>query len=151
MNKIFITGTDGFIGKHLTAQLLTKNISFVAGNRAIYGDLTRQNHWDTVLANCDCVIHLAARVHVMQETSSNALAEFRLNNVQPTIKMALAAKKLGIKRFIFLSSVKVNGEETINTPFTPDDLPNPQDAYGISKYEAEIELLKLHEPGVFEG
>jgi nucleoside-diphosphate-sugar epimerase len=142
MTKIFITGSNGFVGLHLISELTKRNIPFVAGNRTLYGDLVTQNNWENLLFSCSSVVHLAARVHIMNEESSDPLAQF--------LSIAHAAKKAGVKRFIFISSVKVNGEETFDCPFSASDIPAPQDPYGISKMEAEIELLKLHEAGIFE-
>lgn len=150
MKKIFITGSTGFVGKHFIKELVKRNISFVPGDRTLYGDLVKQKNWEGLLNGCDKVVHLAARVHVMDETSSDPLANFRLNNVEVTLDIARAAKKVGVKRFLFISSVKVNGEETFDRPFKANDTPSPQDPYGISKMEAERELLELHESGIFE-
>lgn len=150
MKKIFITGSTGFVGRHLVKVLKKQNISFVAGSRALYGDLVTQQNWEGLLSGCDGVIHLAARVHVMDETSTDPLAEFRKMNVETTLNIARAAKKMGVKRFIFISSIKVNGEETFAQAFKATDISAPQDYYGISKMEAENELLKLHNPGLFE-
>ena len=150
IKKIFITGSAGFVGTHLTNELKKRNIPFIAGDRALYGDLVTQMNWEQILNGCESVVHLAARVHVMNETSSDPLIEFRLSNVEATLNIATAAKKNGAKRFIYISSVKVNGEETFDKPFTASDSPLPEDPYGISKAEAEVELLKLHTPGIFE-
>ena len=150
MNKIFITGSTGFVGSHLTNELRKRNIPFTAGNRTIYADLITQKNWEQILKGHESVIHLAARVHVMNETSTDPLIQFRLSNVQATLNIATAAKKIGVKRFIYISSVKVNGEETFDRAFTASDNPHPEDPYGISKMEAEIELLKMHIPAVFE-
>lgn len=150
MTKIFITGSTGFVGKNLVNELKKRNLSFVAGDRSLYGDLVTQNNWEEVLSGYNSVIHLAGRVHVMCEKSSDPLEQFRLINVIATLNIARAAKRVGVKRFIFLSSVKVNGEETFKTPFSANDLPSPNDPYGISKMEAEAELMKLHVPGIFE-
>lgn len=150
MTKIFITGSTGFVGKHLIQELKKRNLSFVAGDRALYGDLITQKNWEALLTGCDSVVHLAARVHVMNETNADPLSAFRASNVEATLNLANAAKKIGVKRFIFISSVKVNGEETFDRPFKAIDIPAPQDPYGVSKMEAEIELMKLHQPGIFE-
>lgn len=150
MNKVFITGSTGFVGKHLITELKKRNISYVAGTRELYGDITTQSNWKSIITSCDVVVHLAARVHVMDETDSDPLAAFRKMNVDTTMNLARASKEVGVKRFIFISSVKVNGEETFEVPFSPSMSPSPQDPYGISKLEAESELLKLHEPGIFE-
>jgi len=148
--NVFITGADGFVGRHLQKILKEKNISFIAGNRALYGDISTQKNWHKFLIDCEAVVHLAARVHVMNETEDDPLIAFRNYNVKATTELAKAAKSAGVKRFIFISSVKVNGEETYEKPFTSIDNPSPQDPYGISKAEAESELMKLHEANVFE-
>jgi UDP-glucose 4-epimerase len=127
-----------------------KNISYIAGNRNSYGDIVTQENWEHLLLDCNVVVHLAARVHVMEETNSDPLTAFRKMNVEATLNIARAAKSAGVKRFIYISSVKVNGEETVEIPFKSSDIPNPIDPYGISKMEAEIELLKLHENNLFE-
>lgn len=150
MNKIFITGSNGFVGKHLQKVLKDNNISFIAGTRALYGDILLQSNWEDLLKDCQAVIHLAARVHVMNEVETDPLLAFRKYNVETTVNLAKAAKAVGVKRFIFISSVKVNGEETTEKPFTSMDAPAPHDPYGISKAEAEEALLKLHEPNIFE-
>lgn len=150
MTQIFITGANGFVGTHLTSELQKRNISFVASSRSIHGDLVTQKNWEGFLLGCDSVVHLAARVHVMDETTTDPLSEFRKMNVEVTINIACAAKKMGVRRFIFISSVKVNGEVTVDQPFKASESPCPQDPYGISKMEAETELLKLHVPGAFE-
>lgn len=97
-----------------------------------------------LLTNIDCVVHLAARVHIMDDSANDPLFEFRRVNVDGTLSLARQAAKAGVKRFVFISSIKVNGEQSqFEKPFTADDLPNPQDAYGISKYEAEQGLLDI--------
>lgn len=107
-------------------------------------------NWSKALVGVNIVIHLAARVHVISDRASNPFAEFRKVNVEGTLNLARQAANAGVKRFIFASSVKVNGEHTeIGKPFTENDVPNPQDAYGISKLEAEQGLLKIaHETGM---
>jgi nucleoside-diphosphate-sugar epimerase len=97
----------------------------------------------------DVIVHLAARVHVMNDSAEDPLAEFRKLNVDATLNLANQAKVAGVKRFIYISSVKVNGELTAaNQPFVEADVANPQDAYAISKYEAELALTNLcqHSP-----
>lgn len=150
MNKIFITGTNGFVGTHLINEFKKRKFNFVEGTRALYGDISTQKDWEVFLSDCDSLIHLAARVHVMHESSADPLSEFRLYNVESTVNMAKTAKNIGVKRFIYLSSIKVNGEQSYDKPFSSSDISVPDDPYGISKMEAESELLKLHEIGVFE-
>jgi nucleoside-diphosphate-sugar epimerase len=107
-------------------------------------DLTAQTDWSLTLAGADAVVHLAARVHVMQETEIDPLTAFRAVNVDGTLNLARQAAAAGVKRFVFISSVKINGESTqLGRAFTEVDLPNPQDAYGQSKHEAEQGLRQI--------
>lgn len=150
MKKVFITGSNGFVGKSLIKELERNNIPYLAGDRKYYGDIEKQSNWKELLDSCDAVVHLAARVHVMEESAADPLEAFRKINVEATMNLAQASKEAGVKRFIYVSSVKVNGEETGETPFNATDIPHPQDPYGVSKMEAEMKLLTLHEPGIFE-
>src|SRR5690606_23221999 len=94
--------------------------------------------WQDYLSNVDCVVHLAARVHVMRETAEDPLAAFRAANVDATLNLARQAAKAGVRRFVFVSTIKVNGEQTEpDRPFSHIDPPNPQDPYAVSKAEAE--------------
>ncbi len=100
--------------------------------------------WRAALRGVDAVFHLAARVHVMHDTSADPLLDFRRVNVQGTMHLARQAAALGVRRLVFVSSIKVNGEQTTPTrPFRADSTPAPVDPYGISKHEAERELLRL--------
>lgn len=148
--KYFVTGSNGFVGKALITELKKRNIEHIAADRNLYGDIVSQAHWPDLLQGVDCIIHLAARVHIMKEVATDSLAAFREMNVLATFNLAKAAKSCGVKRFIYISSIKVNGETTSSVPFKASDTPNPQDPYGVSKLEAEIELMKLNEPGLFE-
>ncbi len=153
--KILITGATGFVGKSLCSELLrlrqpirlaVRSTSLPIENTevAMVGGIDGNTDWSALLSGVDVVIHLAARVHVMNDTAVDSLAEFRKVNVDGTQNLALQAAKSGVKRFIFISSIKVNGEHTvIGKPFTEDDMANPQDAYGVSKYEAEQVLLRI--------
>jgi UDP-glucose 4-epimerase len=133
---ILITGASGFVGTALTTELKKRNLSYIVFNRFDNADIFNQHVFDTV-------IHLAARVHVMSETAADPLVEFRKSNVIDTIDLARRAVSAGVKRFVYVSSVKVNGELTTDIPFIETDTPNPIDPYGISKHEAEIALLAL--------
>lgn len=110
-------------------------------------DLTATENWDELLESVDCVIHTAARVHVMNETNIDPLVAYRHVNVDGTLNLARVAAKNGVRRFVFLSSVKVNGESVIEQrkPLIESDTPLPKEAYGISKFEAEIGLFRLAE------
>jgi len=153
--KILVTGANGFVGKSLCAELLNQGHTARAAVRTkvvpiknvevtIVGEIDSATDWSTALRDVDVVVHLAARVHVMHDTVVDPLAEFRKVNVDGTLHLALQAAKAGVKRFIFISSVKVNGEHaTLGRPFTEEDVANPQDAYGVSKLEAEQGLLQI--------
>lgn len=161
---VFVTGSTGFVGKKLISYLSQNNIQISAGVRNLpeqsthhinlqwvkTGDLLQQTEF-SFLKEVSAVVHLAARVHRMKETSTNPLAKYRQQNVDLTIKLAKAAKLAGVKKFIFLSSIKVNGEKTEpGKPFLEASIPKPVDPYGISKLEAEKELLQLHVANQFE-
>lgn len=155
-SSVGVTGATGFVGSHLIKKLKldgrhaikafsrksSEDISGVLHEKI--EDICSHPHWKSMLAGLDCVIHTAARVHIMNEPSQNALEEFRRVNVKATLDIAEAAASAGVKRFIFISSIKVNGEETQpNAPFSPDAMPAPTDPYGVSKAEAEIALKTL--------
>ena len=150
MKKVFVTGSTGFVGKNLIKSLDNNGINYIAGSRSTYGDMVTQASWKDLLSDCGVVIHLAARVHVMEETEADPMIAFRKSNVEATLNLANAARSSGVKRFIFISSIKVNGEETPQSAFKASDEPHPLDPYGLSKLEAEVELMKLHTPGIFE-
>ncbi len=150
--KTLITGASGFVGHKLCAALKAQHYDVLAVARSDingYQSLTVSNidgqtAWPFLLNGLDVVIHLAARVHIMNDTSADPLTEFRKVNVEGTLNLARQAAIAGVKRFIFVSSVKVNGEHTeAGKPFNENSVPNPQDAYGISKLEAEQGLLKI--------
>lgn len=150
MTKILVTGANGFVGSALCTTLAERGIDYAAAVRNsnndkqfAIGSLSGKTDWTRALAGCDVVIHAAARVHVMQDTSSDPLAEFRLVNVEATVNLARQAVAAGVRRFVFVSSVKVNGEETTGTPFRASDTPEPRDPYGQSKLEAEKVLFAL--------
>lgn len=158
--KYLITGANGFLGKHLCKYLESQKINYLAtvrsspvANQIATGDLCTYSDWPTLFKGIDVVVHTAAKAHVMPK-SKDHLEQLNQSyikiNFELTKNLALAARANNVKRFIFISTIKVNGEFTDNMPFRADDLPNPSDAYSISKHLAEKELLKLHEPGVFE-
>jgi nucleoside-diphosphate-sugar epimerase len=108
------------------------------------GSLSSEADWTVALRSVDQVVHLAARVHVMNDKSSDPLAEFRRVNVEGTANLARQAAAAGVRRFVYLSSIKVNGEFTeVGHPFTADDAPAPEDPYGVSKQEAELALRQI--------
>lgn len=153
---ILVTGADGFIGRQLCRNLIVRGYRVIAGIwqvgaypegciPLVIGDIAAKTDWDTVLKNVDIVVHLAGRVHVMRENASDPLSAFRCVNVEGTRRLAESAARLGMKRFIFMSTVKVHGEKTENgaKSFSEYDIPNPADAYGQSKWEAEQILREI--------
>lgn len=155
---ILATGATGFVGKAVVQRLLAEDESqrvAVAVRREdpklsarvlqhVTGDLESTTDWSAALGGISAVVHCAARVHVMADTATNPLDEFRRVNVQGTLNLVRQAAAAGVQRFVFISSIKVNGEVTqLGRPFTADDAPAPLDAYGVSKMEAEQGLREI--------
>ena len=150
-----ITGAGGFVGKALCAALLLRGAAVRMGMRSlqnctdnlegvVVGSIDAETDWSEALRGIVTAVHLAARVHVMNDNSADPLAAFRAVNVDGTLNLARQAASAGVKRFVFISSVKVNGEQTEpGHAFTESDAPNPQDAYGQSKHEAEQGLHQI--------
>lgn len=148
---VLITGASGFLGQALCQRLRADKYFLTALARHAPTAMSEpwlqvQRYEDAVglMAGQLCVVHLAARVHVMQDSVADPLGEFRKANVDISLNLARQAAQAGVHRFIYISSVKVNGEETASEqPFLADDEPEPQDPYGISKMEAEQALRSL--------
>ncbi len=152
--SVFVTGGSGFVGSALVGALRLKGNPLTLALRAgaaetglpvfRFEGLTSDQDWSTGLTGQDVVVHSAARVHVMNDTSIDPLAEFRKVNVEGTLNLSRQAAAAGVKRFIFISSIKVNGEgTTLGKPYTAFDAPAPQDPYGVSKLEAEQGLRQI--------
>tara|TARA_R110000764_G_scaffold109055_3_gene195068 strand:+ start:30995 stop:31939 length:945 start_codon:yes stop_codon:yes gene_type:complete len=150
---VLLTGANGFVGKKLCTEVLKSHclLPVVRDKRLLnldnvveVGAIDKNTPWGGVLVEVRCVIHCAARVHIMNDSSSDPLSEFRAVNTEGTLNLARQAAEAGVKRFIFLSSIKVNGESTSDRqPFTAFDSRRPEDPYGQSKSEAEEKLLAL--------
>ncbi len=152
--RVLVTGGTGFIGSAL-AKLLESTSKFdirIAVRQksllqnipsVVVGDITQDTDWTTSLEGIDVVVHTAARVHVMHDSAANPLDDFRLVNTQGTLNLAQQAVESGVHRFIFLSTIGVNGAETTDNPYQADDEVAPHSSYALSKYEAESGLMKI--------
>ncbi len=147
--KVLVTGANGFVGSALCPRLAELGYEVIPvvrrqsniANEVIVHDAAS---WKAALNGCDSVIHLAARAHVMQDQERNPLQAFRVSNVDTTIELAKRAVEAGVRRFVFMSTIKVNGEETApGCSFSPEDLTEPKDPYAISKWEAEQGLFEI--------
>ncbi|GAB6052620.1 SDR family oxidoreductase [Magnetospira thiophila] len=143
--SVLVTGANGFVGQALCTSLEVCGDRVVRATRDRVGPIGSQTDWMPLLFGVDAVVHLAARVHVMQDRSRDPLAEFRLVNVEGTRRLAEQAAAAGVRRFVYLSSVKVHGEATADRPFRVEDVLAPQDPYGVSKMEAEQVLRAISE------
>ena len=144
---ILVTGATGFLGRAVVDHLIEQGRSVRAAVRqdagpgaTAVGDLSTDTDWRAALTGIDTVVHCAARAHVLNETSGNPLAQFRAVNTEATVALAQQAAAAGVRRFVFISSIGVNGSETHGTPFRHDDAPRPHSAYAVSKHEAELAL-----------
>lgn len=161
---VLVTGASGFVGRALSSTLCARGYRVRAvvrtpdtsilpddadsGDRQrltgiVIDDIAHTADWVPVLEGVHTVVHLAARTHVLNESGAESLSEYRRVNVEGTRQLAQEAARAGVTRFVFLSSIKVNGESTRERPFTEADPPCPEDAYGISKWEAEQALRTI--------
>lgn len=153
--KLLVTGASGFVGRRVCEIFVRRGDAVLGSWHTRYEPLAgvewlrllniaEDEGWRSALKGVDAVVHLAARVHVMNDTAIDPLVEFRKVNVHATVLLARQAAVAGVKRFVYVSSAKVNGESTLpGHAFTELDLPNPQDAYGQSKCEAETGLRAI--------
>jgi nucleoside-diphosphate-sugar epimerase len=152
--KLLVTGSTGFIGRALCAEAVGRGLQVRAASRyfsnqgesnecVAVGEVGGNTNWLDALQGCDVVVHLAARAHVTQRTSADSLTEFRKVNLEGTLSLARQAAALGARRFVFISSVGVNGANTSLSPFAETDKPTPHSDYAVSKFEAEMALREL--------
>ena len=148
--NLLITGATGFVGRILCETLDRAGHDVVAavraarglpGERAV-GDIGPDTDWRGALSGVQAIVHLAARVHVMQDNAADPLAQYRATNTEGALNLARQAARAGVKRFVFISSIKVNGEGR-DAPYRETDAAAPEDAYAISKWEAEQGLRRI--------
>lgn len=152
---ILLTGASGFVGRECALSLdragwrvrcavrANNPLAGISAHLCPVGDIGPYTDWSKALSGIHTVVHLAARVHVMREVATDSLAAFRTINVEGTGNLARQAAAAGVRRLVFLSSVKVNGESTAGRAFTESDPPRPADPYGVSKLEAEHTLREI--------
>lgn len=150
-NRLLVTGAQGFVGHRFCQQAESAGFAVTRGVRragqmddgssVAVGDIAGDTDWTRALSGVDVVVHLAARVHVMHETAADPFAAFRAVNVVGTVNLARQAAAAGVRRLVYVSSIKVNGESTKEgQSFRESDPPHPQDPYAVSKWEAEQAL-----------
>lgn len=152
-DTIVVTGATGFVGTALLECLVARGGARVRAvvrrsssllppsvAQVVAGDIDDHTEWTDALTGVDVVVHLAARAHVMRDLAADPLAEFRRTNVSGSMRLAERAARAGVRRFVYLSSIKVNGE---GGTYSESDLPAPEDPYGVSKSEAEAGLLAI--------
>ena len=155
MTTVLVTGASGFLGRPIVDALLGKGHDVLAAVRSVsdalpgavkqfpVGDLSGPVDWTAPLQGVDYVVHVAGRAHRLREDADDPLAEFRKVNSDATVRLAEAASAAGVKRFVFISSIGVNGSETRGEAFTASDAPRPHSPYAISKWEAEQGLQQV--------
>ena len=159
--KVLVTGATGFVGLKLCSDLLANQIEVLATVRSseqaaklpkgavpiLIKSIDANTDWTSAFTGIDAVIHLAARVHIKQETAADPLSEFRMINTQGTIRLAKAAEEAGVKRFIFMSTIGVNGKSSGVKAYSENDIPAPHNMYSVSKREAEVQLEEIASKG----
>lgn len=160
--KLLITGASGFVGSAVFAYFSdkanfdpvgvyrTKQVDIPISSQVIVSEITPTTNWLESLAGVELVIHLAGRAHILNESSVVPLDEFRKTNMYATINLAKQARVVGVKRFLFISSIGVNGSFTTGAPFTESSVAAPHADYALSKWEAESELWKIFEGSATE-
>jgi nucleoside-diphosphate-sugar epimerase len=156
MTNVVVTGANGFIGKALCQTLTCAGYAVTGVVRAadridasapyhfaVIGEIDGTTNWFECMAQVDVIVHLAAQVQVAQRNASQCLATMRMVNFEGTENLARQAAAAGVKRLVYVSTVKINGEQTYGRPFKPEDAPSPRDPYAISKFEAEQALLRV--------
>lgn len=158
--KVLVTGANGFVGRCLCEALIDNGVEvsavvrrpekIIKGVELIVKNLSAKDDFHEILNGIDAVIHLAGRAHVMKENTLDPYHAYHVANVEITKVLAEQAASCGVKRFIFLSSIKVNGESTYSHPFSENDTPRPEDDYGKTKYEAEKVVNEIAKSSAME-
>lgn len=156
MQRVLVTGGRGFVGSALAVGALSNGLTMRVSSRqrlisseaslehSLVGDLGPATDWVAALQDVDAVVHCAGRAHVMTDTAVDPLTAFRTVNTAGTLNLARQAVQAGVKRFVFISSIGVNGSQTMpGKPFSEIDKPNPHNAYTLSKWEAEQGLMRI--------
>jgi nucleoside-diphosphate-sugar epimerase len=153
MIKVLVTGANGFIGQALCSEFARRQYELLGAVRAAknekrsvigVGEIDGNTDWSQPVDRVDSIVHLAARVHLTRDLAADPLREYRRVNVEGTLNLARQAARAGVRRFVFVSTIKVNGECTQPArPFVSNDIPAPADPYAVSKYEAEQGLRRL--------
>jgi nucleoside-diphosphate-sugar epimerase len=176
LNFVLVTGASGFVGRAVCERALALGLKVRGSHRSLnsqvlipvgvekilMASIEGDTDWSNALAGVDTVIHLAGRAHILQHPRPDDLAIYRKVNTFATERLARMAAAVGVRRFIYISTIKVNGEKTTTAPFTELDLPRPQDAYAVSKWESEeilgkigaetgLEIIILRPPLVYGG
>lgn len=153
MPRVLVTGATGLVGRALCPRLAEagyrlraalrtdRDLPSCIAERVVVGDISLVNEWRPALADVDLVVHAAARTHVLHDTPQNR-ALWETVNAQATRQLAHAAARAGVRRFVYLSSIKVNGEATAQRPYQASDRPDPRDDYGRSKLQGETYLMQ---------
>lgn len=152
--RVLVTGANGFIGRSVCKYLAQSGLTVIGAVRSpvtikgaasiiVKPDIRPDTNWSELLDNINCVVHLAANTHAIHKLDSDQIAASRQVNVDGALHLAEAAAEAGVKRFIFMSSIKVNGEQTFDSPFCEDDTPGPIDPYAVSKWDAEQGFKKI--------
>lgn len=153
MRRVLVTGATGFVGAILCDVLTRRGYTVRAATRVdgplpdfvgeavVVGDIGANTHWGDALAGVDLIVHTAARAHVLNDAACNTV--YVETNAHGTRRLAACAAESGTRRFVYLSSIKVNGEETTSRPYTSQDPPGPRDSYGTSKWLGEKYLLDV--------
>lgn len=162
LKTVLVTGATGFVGRHLCAHLTSSGYSVRAAVRSVVapiegavetvvvGDIRSTNTWAQALAGVGQVVHCAAMAHVMDARSS-VVERYLETNALATGRLATACAQAGVRRLVFLSSIKVNGERTDGASFTPESVPNPQDPYGVSKCAGERVIAEISDRSGLES